>query len=218
MEQNQFDLLNEIEKDIEVKEEPKKELKEYEKLLLLERNRKDYNKALNLIKFGCFEQKQEATIDFNVLERITYKKKYKGLYELYRNVDTMQLQFICPLVEDNKGDVDERKDLKPYAYDVIFLEIMDNETYEMVSKAAKNNIHNIVGFAYVSSFVLYFAHIIITLSMFIYNLIANSTQKVSFLNNLLSSVSSVVVYFISIIIAAPLLVLMMIKYRKYKAE
>ena len=131
MQQNQFDLLEEVEKDIEVDPKEVKKLKEYEKLLILERNRKDFEKAKSLIKFGCFEQKNETTIDFSKLELIDTPKKYRGLYQLYRDLETMQLLFVCPLVENNKGDIDERKDLKPYAYDVIYIENMDNENIEL---------------------------------------------------------------------------------------
>ncbi len=216
MEQNQFDLLEEVEKDIEVKSEGKPELKEYEKLLLTERNRKDFEKAINLIKFGCFEQKQETSIAFDALEIIPLKKKYKGLYQLYRNIETMQLLFICPLIEDNKGDVDERKDLKPYGYDVIYIEAMDNETYQMVSRAAKNNISNAVSIAYKTSVILYFTHIVLTVAYFIYNIIAQASS--GFVNALFSSFFYSATYFVGILIATPLLVLIMIRYKKYKAE
>lgn len=216
MEQNQFDLLDEVEKDIEVKPEGKPELKEYEKLLLAERNRNDFEKAKNLIKFGCFEQKQETSFDFADLEIIPLKKKYKGLYQLYRNTDTMQLMFVCPLVEDNKGDAGERRDLKPYGYDVIYLEVMDSETYHMVSKAAKNNIRNAVSVAYKTSIVLYFVHIAITVAYFIYNIFAQLSS--GFVTALFSAFFYSATYFLGILIATPLLFLIMIKYKKYKAE
>lgn len=216
MEQNQFELLDEIEKDIEPKLDQKPELKEYEKLLLAERNRKDLEKAKDLIHFGCFEQKQETALNFDNLELIPAKKKYRGLYHLYRNTDTMQLLFVCPLVEDNKGDVDERKDLKPYAYDVIYLEIMDNETFQMVAKAAKNNISNKISFAYKSSLVMYFILIVFTIGYFIFNLITQSSS--GFSTALFSALFYGASYFTAIVITTPLIVLMMIKYKKYKAE
>ena len=51
MEENKFDILEEVEQDIVVNnEELKRELKEYEKLLLEEANRKTVEKSLNLIK------------------------------------------------------------------------------------------------------------------------------------------------------------------------
>ena len=208
MEKNQFELLDEAEQDLKVETPQEPQLKEYEKLLILERNRKDLDKAKNLVKFGCFEQKQENTLDFDMLELIPLAKKYRGLYQLYRNVDTMQLLFVCPLVEDNKGDTDERKDLKPYGYDVIYLEVMDNETYQMVSKAAKNNLSNVVSFGYRASFIIYFIYCAFTLAYFIYNLIA------ALFGAFYYSAS----YFVGFLVATPILVLLMMKYRKYKAE
>lgn len=216
MEQNNFELLDEIEQDIPAQPAEKPELKEYEKLLLAERDRKDYEKALSLIKFGCFEQKEEATLDFNTLELVSTPKKFKGLYSLYRNMDTMQLMFVCPLVENNKGDVDERKDMKPYAYDVIYLEAMDNETFEMVSKAAKNNLRTAVSFAYKTSIVMYFIYI----ALVVVNSIYIFFQTIS--SGVVAALTSVLynedVYFAGLLISTILLVLAMIKYRKYKAE
>lgn len=216
MEQNNFELLDEIEQDIPAQSAEKPELKEYEKLLLAERDRKDYEKALSLVKFGCFEQKEEATLDFNTLELVATPKKFKGLYSLYRNMDTMQLMFVCPLVENNKGDVDERKDMKPYAYDVIYLEVMDNETFEMVSKAAKNNLRTAVSFAYKTSIVMYFIYI----ALVVVNSVYIFFQTIS--NGVIAALTSVLynedVYFAGLLISTILLVLAMIKYRKYKAE
>ena len=53
MEQNQFDLMEEPEQDLVYEGKPEPELKEYEKLLIAERNRKDYEKAVSLVKAGC---------------------------------------------------------------------------------------------------------------------------------------------------------------------
>lgn len=215
MEKNEFELLEKVEEDI--KPEPEKiGLKEYEKLLLTERNRNDLEKAKNLVKFGCFEQKQETEFDFTGLELIFCAKKYKGLYQLYRDTETMQTMFVCPLVEDNKGDKDERKDLKPYGYDVIYLETMDEETYQMVKKAAKNNIGNAVSAAYKASFILYFIHVAFTLAYFLYNIIANSSS--GFSAAIFSAFFYTATYFLGIIITTPILVLIMIKYKKYREE
>lgn len=216
MEQNNFELLEEVEQDIPAAPAEKVELKEYEKLLLAERDRKDNEKALSLIKFGCFEQKEEAVLDFNSLELVSTSKKFKGLYSLYRNLETMQLLFVCPLVENNKGDADERKDMKPYAYDVIYLEAMDNETFEMVAKAAKNNLRTKVSFVYKASIVMYFIYI----ALVVVNSIYIFFQTIS--SGVLAALTSVLynedVYFTGLIISTILLVLAMIKYKKYKAE
>lgn len=216
MQQNQFDLLEEVEKDIEVDPKEVKKLKEYEKLLILERNRKDFEKAKSLIKFGCFEQKNETTIDFSKLELIDTPKKYRGLYQLYRNLETMQLLFVCPLVENNKGDVDERKDLKPYAYDVIYIENMDNETYQMVCKAATNNLRTTLSVAYKASIILYFIHVAVTIIISIYTFITYSMNGNKFFYSLFNTIFNLGTYYIGVILATPLLVLIMIKYRKYR--
>lgn len=216
MEQNKFELLEEVEQDIPAQSENKVELKEYEKLLIAERDRKDYEKAVNLISYGCFEQKEETTIDFNVLELASTPKKYKGLYSLYRNLETMQLVFICPLVENNKGDVDERKDMKPYGYDVIYLETMDNETYEMVVKAAKNNLKSAVSFIYKTAVVMYFVYLaftVVTAGWIFFDALSNGALKALF-----SVLYNLDGYFTGLLVSTILLVLATIKYKKYKAE
>ena len=216
MEENKFDILEEVEQDIVVNnEELKRELKEYEKLLLAEANRKTVEKSLNLIKFGCFTQKQENQVDFNTLESIPMKKKYKGLYQLYRNLDTLELLFICPLIENNKGSEDERKDLKPYGYDVIYLDQMDDETYQMVVKAAKNTMRTTVSVLYKASFVMYFTYAVITLAFFIYNLVV---QTGDFATILFSTFYVTASFFVGLVIVTTLLALLSIKYKKYKEQ
>ena len=78
MEQNQFEMLEEVDKDLEVNVEPQPELKEYEKLLLEERNRKDFERAKNLVKAGCFEQKAEKKLDFSKLEKA---ERYESVFD-----------------------------------------------------------------------------------------------------------------------------------------
>ena len=71
MEQNQFEGLEEVEM-VEVKDEEEvSSLKEYEKLLIAERDREDYVKAVTLIKYGCFSQKEVTEVDFSKLEKLT---------------------------------------------------------------------------------------------------------------------------------------------------
>ena len=218
MEQNQFDLMEEPEQDLVYDTKPEPELKEFEKLLIAERNRKDYEKAVTLVKAGCLKQTEiKGSYDFSKLEKIETKKKFKGIYTLYRNVETMQLYFICPLVENNKGDDSAKKDVKPYGYDVVELELMDDKTYEEVVKAANNNIHPVVGKVYVTSWVLYFVFVALCLTNFIYNLIYyidNGAGGTAFLQALFA----VSTYFLGFVIATPLLVLAKIKYDKYKNQ
>ena len=96
MENNNIEL-EEVEQDL-VNETETPTMKEYEKLLLIERSRKEYERARNLIKYGCFEQKEVETIDFSCLELVSGAKAYKGAYHLYRNVNTYELLYVLPLV------------------------------------------------------------------------------------------------------------------------
>ena len=109
MEQNHYDGLDGVEmapvKDVNESKEPK----EYEKLLKKEQHRQLLMKAINLVKFGCFEQKTELKVDFSRMERIDSDKKFKGLYTLYRNMDTNQLCFVAALVENKVNDPFEDK-------------------------------------------------------------------------------------------------------------
>ncbi len=221
MEQNTFELLEEVEKDIvEMPTEP--QLKEYEKLLLDERDRKDVEKALNLVKFGCFFQDVKNELNFNELEQIKMAKKYRGRFDLYRNKDTLELLLVCPLVEDNKGDADERKDLKPYAYDVIAIEQMDNEAYVMVCKAAKNNLKSSVRLAYRFSIVFYIINVVVAACIVLYNIfqgIGNGVEDFkAFINLIFSTFYYSGTYITGVLVASPLIALMMIKYKKYKDQ
>lgn len=218
MEQNQFDLMEEPEQDLVYEGKPLPELKEYEKLLIAERNRKDYEKAVALVKAGCLKQTEvKGTYDFSKLERLETKKKYKGIYTLYRNVETMQLFFICPLVENNKGDDSAKQDVKPYGYDVVELELMDEQTFAEVMKAANNNLHPVIGKLYVTAWVLYMLEIVCFIVLFLYALIASIDggakgaaifQALNYTEGLLAG----------IVISTPLLVLMKVKYDKYKNQ
>ena len=216
MEQNNFEELESVELVEDKVVENKKELKEYEKLLIAEANRCDFEKAVNLVKFGCFLQKEEKEIDFTKLELIPSNKKFKGLYKLYRSLETMDLIFICPLVENNKGDKEEDKSMKPYAYDCIYLESMDSETYELVKKSAKNNINNKVKTLYIASFVAYFTLLAITLIGLICCCILYAEGGfLQFLPNAMIVIGAILS---GCVIALPLLVLAAIKYRSYKEQ
>ena len=190
-------------------------VKEYEKLLMVERDRKDSEKARSLIKFGCFEQKEVETLDFSKLEIVNGAKLFKGFYKLYRNVETLELLYVLPLVEDNEGDVDERVDLKPYAYDVIYLEQMDAETFKIVSQAAKRNLPTLVSRLYVTSWVLYIVNAVIALSMILYTIFTSSS---TLLNTLMSALYTVQSNINAAIVATPLLAILSIKYKSYKEE
>lgn len=216
MEQNQFEGLEEVEMAEVKNEEEVSNLKEYEKLLLAERDREDYDKALTLIKFGCFSQKEETTVDYTKLEKVS-SKKYKGLYTLYRDLEKMQLLFIAELVENNKGDEDERKDLKPYAYDVIYIEAMDEETYKAVVHAGRNNVST-----YISKLVIVadIAEILITVLAVIAligSAIVGSSSYSGFSLVVYMLINSAT-FLVGAALGAALLVLMHIRFNKYKAQ
>ena len=217
MEQNQFEGLE----DVEVQEiKPINEIKvkkEYEKLLQLEADREDYDKAKNLINFGCFEQKevQPTEINFANLEKLDIEKKFKGVYDLYRVVDTNQLLFVQPLVENNKAEgVDT--DMKPYAYDVLYIEEMDNDTYKKVLKAGRNNLKSLTRSLYGLSLAFLIVDFILSLFIFFAVLIYQTTVSSS------TFISAVQVSFLysgpliaGFIIALPLATIMRINYKRY---
>lgn len=214
MEQNQFDGLEEVEQDENLIPEAAPELKEYEKLLLVEANRQAEEKAKNLVKCGCFTQKEEPVIDFSKYIRINMNKKYRGLYNLYQNAETMELVFICPLVENNKGDTNEKKDLAPYAYDCIITEYMDDETYNMVLNAAKNNIGGFISTLRILAYVVYLLFAAIGLTLFGATFIKNVDS--GFLNACQGGFLYTIGFVAATVIGLPLLFLMEIKYRAYK--
>ncbi len=216
MEQNQFEGLEEIETENNyIPEENTK--KEYEKLLGYERSREDYEKAVNLVKFGCFKQEQKPTVDFSKLEKVNSEKKYKKSYDLFRNLETMELVFVLPLIENNKGDKDERKDLKPYAYDVITTEAMDNETYLMVCKAAKNNLRNPLLIAYKGGVIAYCIALVICLYVLVYNFVAYISGN-DFFSSLALALFYSSTYIVGLIIATFVLVIAKVKLEKYKEQ
>ena len=73
-------------------------MQQYEKIILNENIRLDNIKAKRLIELGCFEQKEEKSVDLTALEEITYNGKlYKGVYKLYKNEEG-QMFFITPQI------------------------------------------------------------------------------------------------------------------------
>lgn len=185
-------------------------MKEFEKLLFEDTKRKENEKALTEVNLGLFEQKQEPEFDFSLYIKMTYQKKYKGLYDLYQDRETMALVFVCPLVENNKGDVDERKDLTPYAYDVIYLENLTAEEYELVKKAAVHEKSRMIDTLYVSSIVLYFVLLIIVIASILYlGISTKDFNSVIYICGPLISMQALLTV---------ILPMLMMKYRKFKAE
>ena len=62
--------------------------------------------ALTVPSLIVKHQKEETVIDFTIYSRLE-TKKFKGKYDLYQNIETGDLVWICPLIE--AGD-DEDKD------------------------------------------------------------------------------------------------------------
>ena len=215
MEELKVEQLEEVEVE-KIKPEDEVKVLEYEKLLLAERNRADFQKAKNLVKFGCFEQKQEKEVAFDKLEQIKTEKKYRGLYTLYRNLDNMQLIFVAPLVENNKGDVDENPNMKPYGYDVLYLDPVDDETYQMVKQAYVRNNVTLLGVLYKASFISFITFIV--LGLFVFGFVFFSYLDNGFFLALSNGLQGSSYLLGSALITLPLLVLISIKYKKYKGE
>lgn len=217
MEQNQFDGLEEVEQEENLIPEEAPKMKEYEKLLLAENNRQLHEKAITLIRFGCFEQKEQKEIDFDQYTKIA-GPKYRGLYDLYQNNETMELVFICPLVENNVGDdKEERKNMLPYAYDTIIIEHMDQETYELVTKAAKNNIRTSVSVLYYLSIIMYCVVAAVGLLCWLYYFITNADDY-GFMVGLTYACVQCAPFMAGEVLGLIGLVLATIKYRAYKAK
>ena len=215
MEQNQFEGLDAIEQE-EVKINLKPELKEYEKLLLAEQERQLVDKARTLLSYGCFEQKEETVIDFTIYSRLE-TKKFKGKYDLYQNIETGDLVWICPLIE--AGD-DEEKDKvkKPYAYDCVIIDKMDEETYQEVIKAANHNLRSLASVSYKGGIIGYIVLLVFTVVVFINNIIGYFDAGNTFFNAIAGSINSTGVYFGFDVAIAFILVLVSIKYKKFKNQ
>ena len=214
MEQNQFEGLEEIETEERTIDGGKPEPKEYEKLLIAEQERKLALKARNLVDYGCFNQVEETVLDFRILSKID-TKKYKGKYDLYQNINTLELVWICPLIEQ---DDDGNKAKKPYAYDCIVVESMDDETYQEVIKAANHNLRSIVGVCYKGGLIGYVFLLAATVLVLVYNLVAYFDSGNTFFYSIAGSIGATGTFLFADVVCALLLVLVSIKYKKYKNQ
>lgn len=184
--------------EIEITESKSKVKKEFEKILIRERNRKLNMKAQNLIKLGCFDQHDEKTVDFSRLDKITYDKPYKKLYDLYMDKEG-NLFYIFGKTEGESS--------KPYAYDVIAIETVTDEEYKELYKA---NTYEGAGFIrglFVTAFSLWVLSITISLSIFIYYIASGE----KFIDILVSCISFI--FFIGILTCT--LAITSVSYRKY---
>ena len=215
MEQNQFEGLEAIEQE-EVKLNLKPELKEYEKLLLAEQERQLVEKARALLSYGCFTQKEETVLDFTIYSRLE-TKKYKGKYDLYQYIETGELVWICPLIEAGDDD-DKEKVKKPYAYDCVIIDKMDEETYQEVVKAANHNLRSLASVCYKGGVIGYIVLLVFTLVVFINNIIGYFDAGNSFFNAIAGSINSTGVFFGFDVLIALVLVVVSIKFKKYKNQ
>lgn len=173
-------LITELKEEVSGESMEPVKRKEYEKLLFEDTKRKETEKALTEVKLGLFEQKEVITLDFSKYTLMTYGKKFKGLYDLYQDNETLELLYVCPLIENNKGDEHERKDLKPYAYDVLFLEFLDEEAYTLVRQAAVHEKSKLIDVFYYSAIVFYFVLLLLNVSTIVYCVIMG-TEFIQFL-------------------------------------
>ena len=201
--------------ELHIEDSNAKVKKEYEKILIREQNRQKNVKAQNLVKLGCFEQKEEKKIDFSVLDKITYEKLYQKVYDLYEDSNINKLMYgNYYLYEDRDGNMlyiyakTEGEDARPYAYDVIYIETVSDEDYKKLYRAASFEGAGFAHGLYLTTFILWITSIVVTLSIIIYYV---SSGDYDFINVLINSISYI--FFIAIITA--LLAITDVSYRKY---
>lgn len=194
-------------------------MKEYEKLLQQEENRKNNEKAMVLVKLGLFTQEEKTEVNFDNLEVITFGKKYKGVYNLYEDQTNGDLFYINPLVENNKDDDEFEQDLKPYGYDVVSLESMSKDEYNNVLEASRHEHTGYIKVLYVAQIVVFFVSVlstILTIAESIYTSITGGSEVLYSIYSAVLSLPYMVYCFIGMELG--LLVLTSIKYRSFKTE
>jgi hypothetical protein len=185
--------------ELHIEDSSAKTKKEYEKILIREENRQKNVKAQNLVKLGCFDQKEEKSVDFSKLDKITYEKPFQKIYDLY---------------EDREGNLlyiygkTEGEDTKPYAYDVIYVETVSDEDYKKVYKAQSFEGAGLIKGLYITTFILWIVSIVITLCIVIYYMFSGDYGFIDILTNSVSYL-----FFIAIITA--LLAITNVSYRKF---
>ena len=93
---------------------------------------------------------------------------------------------------------------------------MDNETFEMVCKAAKNNLKNPLYYLFNTGLVLYFVGVAFFLYTFVFNFISYISSGQDFFTSLALSLFYSSTYFVGVVISSFVLVLAKIKLDKYK--
>lgn len=184
--------------DIEITGGEAKVKKEYEKILIKERNRELNAKAENLVKLGCFDQYEKTTIDFSMLDKITYDRMYRKIYDLYMDKDGNMFYIFGKIEGENE---------KPYAYDVIAVETVTDEEYKALYKAHTYEGAKMIRSLYIGAFVLWAISILIFVSTFVFYLV----KEFEFFDILTSSFGQI----IYIAILSCCLAMTSVSYRKY---
>lgn len=172
--------------------------KEYEKILIKERNRELNMKAQNLVKLGCFDQREETNIDFSLLDKVTYGSMYRKIYDLYMDKDG-NLFYIFGKIEGENA--------KPYAYDVIAIETVSDEDYKKLYKAHSFEGAGFVKGLYIAALVMWITIIAISASIFIYYLV----QGLKFFDIIIALVSLI----FNVAVLTCCLAITNVTYRKY---
>ena len=116
----------------------------------------------------------------------------------------------------NSKDKDKVK--KPYAYDCVIIDKMDEETYQEVIKAANHNLRSLASVCYKGGIIGYIVLLVFTVVVFINNIIGYFDAGNTFFNAIAGSINSTGVYFGFDVAIAFILVLVSIKYKKFKNQ
>ncbi|MGM9971278.1 MAG: hypothetical protein ACI35W_02580 [Anaeroplasmataceae bacterium] len=183
---------------IEVTESLTSSKKEYEKIIKKEKNRQLNMRAQNLIKMGCFDQYERTSVDFSKLEKITYDKLYKKVYDLYQD-EQGNLFYIYAKTEGESN--------KPYAFDIIAIETLNDDEYKQLYKASSYEGAKFIKILLISSIVLWALIILFVVAAVITDIV----NSVSLIDTLVSLTS----YFFNIALLGGIIGILSVVYRGY---
>ena len=95
---------------------------------------------------------------------------------------------------------------------------MDEETYQEVIKAANHNLRNLASVCYKGGIIGYIVLLVFTLVVFIHSIIYYFDNGSTFFNAIAGSINSTGVFFGFDVLIALVLVVVSIKYKKYKNQ
>lgn len=183
---------------IEITESLTSSKKEFEKIIKKEKNRQSNMKAQNLIKMGCFDQYEVTNIDYSKLEKVTYDKLYKKLYDLYED-ENGNLFYIYAKTEGESN--------KPYAYDVIAVETLNDDEYKQLYKAASYEGSKLVKGILITCMILWSAIVLVAIAAVITDIV-NGSGVIATLVNLTG-------YFFNIALLGGVIGILTVVYRKF---